>query len=355
MAEQRSLEVITQAEQIAAAAAAAVAAAAASQRQEHAPPADDMASPFGALESPFGAMDTPFGAAMESPFGAAVSTSPPSPLGPAAQPPESAQPAAAAPVEPAEDEDAGVDEGIALPVLRQTFSFGARKLRTQRSTHSDEEAMIEAALDAELGAAAGAEPAGSGPADALSELRPMPRAELPQRQHSLASLGQFTGVSTIFDLAAAAPVAAAAAAEEDGGPFAAAQRQPSFGSRLPSVRGSGQSGSGRQSGAAALEALAGLQAQQGQQPAGRGWSFSGQALTATASPFDVQLAVAQQQQLAAGASPFLGAQQPVGLRRRPPPPHQPQRHLGSSSRVNLEVGPAHLEVDERTGQASVQD
>jgi hypothetical protein len=203
----------------------------------------------------------------------------------------------------------------------------------------------------------------------------------------------------------------AAAAQQQQQPANAAQlegeeSQPAFGSPLPSLRGSandavrrsgtsdpGAASTSRRCGSAALEALAELRAQQQEDgPPGQDWQFSGVTLKPAASPFEAQAAAAaamaaqppsqqaamqaaaqaaalqaaaQQAGMQAGAAvvapggidattPFLAMQGPLLRQTSPqglPGNHSPvTRHL-SGGGLSLELGPAHLEVDEKTGQA----
>jgi hypothetical protein len=204
----------------------------------------------------------------------------------------------------------------------------------------------------------------------------------------------------------------AAAAQQQQQPANAAQlegeeSQPAFGSPLPSLRGSandavrrsgtsdpGAASTSRRCGSAALEALAELRAQQQEDgPPGQDWQFSGVTLKPAASPFEAQAAAAaamaaqppsqqaamqaaaqaaalqaaaQQAGMQAGAAvvapggidattPFLAMQGPLLRQTSPqglPGNHSPvTRHL-SGGGLSLELGPAHLEVDEKTGQVS---
>lgn len=294
-----------------------------------------------------------------------------------------------------EEEDQGVDLAMDL----------ASSLPHKPSVES-EDALIEATLDAELGPISSADGSCSGPADApapgtadglerlaaqMACLPAMPSAPSAQRQHSLRTLGEFGGVSSMWDLsdlvggggaAAAAggdpPVPlppqpqlvrqrqerkrvplvspappqqvaqpapavppplpqqqAAQQAQQQAQQAAAAalstQQAPAppfgwqvqhppgwpgatFGSPLPSVRNSdAEHAATRPSGPAALEALADLRAQQAQQGA-----------PPPAPPVPV---------------PLLGS---------PVAPHS--MLSGSSGGYSLELGPPHLEVDERTGE-----
>ena len=171
--------------------------------------ADELASPFGAAAA-YAATASPFGAAAAlydceaSPFGAA----------------------GALPFDDEEEGEGGEenDEGITLPVAKSSAPSMALTLEKQLSTQEAEDALIDAAVDDELGlepgaapdapggdgaqqAAAAAEPAAAQPARGRRQRRPGPADALPPmpreqaaRQPSLRSLGQFEGVSTIFDL-----------------------------------------------------------------------------------------------------------------------------------------------------------
>lgn len=341
------------------------------------------------------------GDGMASPFGAASAFSP---FGAFAFPLES--PAEEEEEEEAEEEEVeeNIDEGVTLGA---PFSFKLQQQQAlQQFRHEAEDALIEDALNQELGPAAGigggaTDDAGGGGAAGsagrrlarlAAALPPLTRQQA-QRAHSLRSLGEFEGISTIYDLnrlvagtgttaAAAKPSAAVAQlatlSPSLAGPFpAVAALQPpellgqaalqqhvtvqqeqqvelQFGSPLPSVRVSDGPASVRQSGAAALEALEHLQTQQGQ--LAPGWQgYGGEALplqpqgvprTDAAGPFWAQHQAGPPTAAGAGATPFLAMQQQL----RQSPARAPSPHRHPSSGMSLELGPAHLEVDERTGQ-----
>lgn len=394
-----------------------------------------MASPFGDSS----AMATPFDSAF-SPFGGAAAFDAPSD-----DDDDDDEEASGEPPEDDEhsDEDEGVhlglDEGVHLGLAADSFSFKPRPLGRQ-ATHEAEDALIEAALEAELGLAvsggldddagpfAAAARAGSGGFDAgpfaaastaagpigdsfsdggpfaaaaragaappseagpkRQQLAPQPPrpALTVQRQHSLRDIGEFGGVTSIVELTgllsgggvAGASGAAVAPSAPQAVPAAgpAQQQQQRFGSPLPSVRGSGDvvaegPGSSRQSGSAALAALGYLHAQQATQqipadaqqaaaPAGppalppggasQVWAQQHAAFVQQQTAAFVQQ---QQQQQAAGfavPTPFSVSQQQL-LRQGSPVP-QPQVLRRASGSSSFEIGPAHIEVDERTGQVS---
>lgn len=374
-------------------------------RARHLPSAADLPSPFGGPMSPFAAMagfsdSEGEDAAAEGAGGGAA------PL-----PTASAE-------EQLSDGVGEEDQGVDLPMDLSTLGR-ARSAVPDEPYAEAEDALIEAALDAELGPAgsAGSGTGGAaapGPAQRLEQLAaqmarlpPMPARPAAQRQHSLRTLGEFEGVSTMWELSdlvggggggrparpalqqlvrqrqertkvalaqplqpargAAAPLPPAAPQQGQqqavqaapAGPpppqQATPKQQPAAAvlpaqqataaspwaqqatawplaaSPLPSVRGGGADpGAARPSGAAALEALADLQAQQAQQ----------------GPPPPAQ----QQQQLPMLPLPLLGS--PAGLLGSPAGPHR--LHSGSSGAYSLELGPPHLEVDERTGEVGAR-
>lgn len=357
-----------------------------------APPAgiaagDGGASPFdsAALSSPFGAVASPFGAQDQqaSAFGAeeqqAALEGRPPPFAPggggAAATAPGAAPAPAAAAEHSAAVSGGEeDEGIELPIPKSAFSFGRSGARKLGHAHSAvaEDAWIDAAVEDEMSPAAGAAPpvaAAAAEAAAAAALAGAAAAQaLPQRQHSLRSLGEFEGVSGLIDLsnrldgagsgAPRPPLLARLASQlgvlqqqqpashvaakqqqqveqhqqQQQQPEQQQERQPAFGSPLPSVRGSDGVGTPRRSGSAALEALAELQAAQ----AARSSASTGPDVAAFPS---------------AGAFAALPAAHP---------PHHPslpvaQRRRSTSSgglsgTLSFELGAPHLEVDEKTGE-----
>ncbi|KAL4448958.1 hypothetical protein ABPG77_007675 [Micractinium sp. CCAP 211/92] len=394
-------------------------------RARPAPAAADLPSPFGGPTSPFAAMAAfSDSEGEESPAEGTTSAG------------GSAAPMATTSGEGQLSDGVGEeDQGVELPMDLSAFSR-ARSLLSHKPSADAEDALIEAALEAELGPAASTGSSSAAPADDLvapktvqtmeqlaaqmASLPPMPERPSAQRQHSLRTLGEFEGVSTMFDLSdlvgGGGTAAAAAAApppptvqqvvrqrqermrvplvqplpqqQEQPAPAAVPPQQPAalqqvvlavpamtaalpsqpalqqqpqqaerkaavalpgqrgapaspwadqaqrmvawpgstFGSPLASVRNSNaEPAAARPSGPAALEALADLQAQQAQQ--------------------------AQRTQDGAAPPP----PQPQGLLPLPLPllgsPAGPHLlHSDSSGGYSIELGPAHLEVDERTGE-----